>query len=67
MTLEASTLRDLSNGVIGPNLVLVYLSNQSSEHLQLSPKCNSQSESGLGNHWASSLALSPICESVFHT
>ncbi len=50
-----------------PNLVLVCLSNQGFEHLELSYECNSQSENALGSHWASSLALFPICESVFHT
>jgi hypothetical protein len=29
--------------------------------------CNSQSGSAFRSHWAPSLALSPICESVFHT
>jgi hypothetical protein len=47
------------------NLMLVYLSNQGFEHLQLSHECNSQSGSALGSHRALSLAFSPICESVF--
>jgi hypothetical protein len=29
-------------------------------------KCNSQSGNAFGSHWAQSLTLSPICESVFH-
>jgi hypothetical protein len=51
----------------GPNFMFFYLSNQGFEHLQLSYEYNSQNGSALGSHWASSLALSPICESVFHT
>jgi hypothetical protein len=51
----------------GFNLMLIFLSNQGSEHSQLPHECNSQSGNALGNHWASSLAFSPICESVFHT
>jgi hypothetical protein len=50
-----------------PNLVLVFLSNQGSKHLQLPHECNSHSRGALGSHSASSLALSPICENVFHT
>jgi len=49
----------------GPNLVLVFLSNQGFK--QLPHECNSQSKSELGSHWASSFAFSPICEGVFHT
>jgi hypothetical protein len=51
----------------GPNFVLVYLSNQGFEHLHLLHECNSQSGSALGCDWASSLALSLICESMFHS
>jgi hypothetical protein len=50
-----------------PNLVVVFLFNQGFEHLGLPHECNSQCGSALGNHWAPSLAHSPICESVFHS
>jgi len=51
----------------GPNLVLVCLFNQGYKHLGFLHKCNSQSGSAFGNHWASSFGLSYICENVFHT
>ncbi len=49
----------------GPNLVFVYLSNQGSKHLQLLHKCNSQSGSALGSHWASSLHSPPFVRVCF--
>jgi hypothetical protein len=48
------------------NLLFICLLNQSFEHLGLLDDCNSQSGSALGSDWVPSLALSPICESVFH-
>ncbi len=47
---QASTLQNLFNGVLRPNLVFFFLSNQGFEHLQLSHECNSQSGSVLGSH-----------------
>jgi hypothetical protein len=47
--------------------MFVCLFNQSFEHSGLLHKCTSQSGNTFENHWAPSLTLSPICESVFHT
>jgi hypothetical protein len=44
--------------------VFFCLSNQNFEHSWLLHKCNSQSGNAIG-HCAPSIALSPICESVF--
>jgi hypothetical protein len=66
----------------GGHLVLVFLFNQGSKHLQLPHECNSQNGNALESYWVSSLALSPslvrvcftpkhtlsfIFENVFHT
>jgi len=45
---EASTVQDLSNGVMGAQFGVVRPSNQGYEHSQLQHECNSQSGSGLG-------------------
>jgi hypothetical protein len=50
----------------GPNLTFFFLFNQGFKHSQLPHECNSQNGSALKNHWASSFALSPICECVSH-
>jgi hypothetical protein len=64
---EAFSLQELFNGFLGPNLMLIFLSNQGYKHSQLLHECNSQNGGAFGSHWASSLAFSPICESVFHS
>ncbi len=48
------------------NLVIFSFFNKGPKYLELLDKCNSQSRNALGSHWAPSLALSSICESVFH-
>ncbi len=50
MAFEASKLQDLSNGVLGANLMFVCLSNQDFEHSQLLHECNFQSGSAHGSH-----------------
>jgi hypothetical protein len=41
--------------------------NKGFEHSGLLHKCKSQSGNTFENHWAPSLTLSPVCESVFRT
>jgi len=67
VTLSIYASRNLLMVSWGPNLVLVYLSNQRFKHSQLMHECNSESGNAFGSYWAPSLAFSPIFESVFHT